>query len=143
MARITVSPAHEPPFPVELIVLEEDRWLVLSATTRLLPERRETDELVAAMEGAAISEPGEVLFRGNRALAIVHDLDLTPTFQPAAMESALRHIIEHCDVHHIQSLAMHPLGAVHGPLSINEVRETLLGMDLGTIERIWLIDPES
>lgn len=140
MVEITVSPPDAPPFAVELIVLEEDRWLVLSAKSRLVPERRPTEELVASMRAASVPDVGEVLFQGNRALAIVHDLETIPTFQASALTIALQRIADHCREQGIHSLAMQPLGAVYGPLSIDEFRETLQAMDLGPVARIWLIE---
>ena len=117
MVEIVIAHPESPPFEVELVVLEEDRWLVLSTASTATTEREETETLVRSMEMAALPETGELLIRGNRARAIVHDLDRDPTTDKAIIVRLLERTFEYCRNEGIRSVAIQPLGSVHGQLT--------------------------
>ncbi len=140
MTEIVSAPEHEPPFAVELVVLEEDRWRVLSARSRATPERRETETLVADMTAEELPATGDLVIRGNRAFAIVHDLEASPTTDAQSIRRCLEKLFDHCRENRIQSIAIEPLGAVHGSITVSEAVELIESFDVRPVERIWLLE---
>ena len=68
-------------------------------------------------------EPGTVIARGSNPihfLAVVHDLDQTPTVREEWVAKALEQIIREVNARDIRSLAVPLLGGVHGSLSTTQ-----------------------
>jgi len=145
--RLAASPAEHPPFATEAVVLEEDTYLVLSAEAVV----RQTDEhpirLMTALFDQQPLEPGCVVVRGNRLLAVVHDLDRDPTCCEQWVSQALQACLEQADQLGVRSLALPLLGSVHGrlpyTLSLKLIIEALSAASFHALRRIWLIVPEA
>ena len=131
------------------MVAEEDTYLVLSAD----PEVREPEvaRLRAFHEAytAEPAEPGTVVVQGGsplRLLAVVHDLSQDPTWREEWIAAALEAVLREADSRRVRTLAMPPLGRVHGSLP-RERFVVLLRSALQTgaprhLERILLVVPE-
>ncbi len=138
--EIASSPADSPPFPVELIVLEEDRWLVLSTDNRIRPVRQPVEVLIEDMQQDVPPDRGTVLVRGNRLLAIVHDLDQQPSTTPDIVRASLNRVFEYCEQHGVRTIAMQMIGHHHGHLTRADFIQLLGGIDKGSVNRIWLLE---
>lgn len=106
----------------------------------MLPERRPTDTLVEEMALADVPDQGTVIVRGNQALAVVHDLEQSPSFGIDVIEQLLAAIDAHCQTSDIRAIGLQPLGAVHGDLSVDEFVAVLARSPLSRLERIWVMD---
>ena len=122
------APRHDPPFPVEAVVLEEDTYLVLSARKRL-PERSEHPiRVMTALWEAEPESPGTLVVRPGlrpELLAVVHDLSQEPSWRDEWIEQALHHALEEAERRRIIALGMEPLGCVHGRLHLERFEELL------------------
>ncbi len=128
-----------------LRVLEEDTHLVLSAP----PEIPEQDPvplrvLTEALE-AAPTPVGRLVFKPGRWLAVIHDLDASPSTTPEVIASMLRQVLDHADARGHRRIALEPLGSVHGEISpaqsLGLVAEALGQRALESLERIDFIAP--
>lgn len=63
------------PFDVKLVVFGEDTFRLLSASNFVQENRQSLDDVVQEMVAFEPECSRETLFNGNRAFAIVHDLD--------------------------------------------------------------------
>lgn len=140
MPEIAIRPHREPPFDVELTVFEEDTWMVLSAGNFARESRRSTEDLVDDMREFEPRCTGELVVKGNRAFAIVHDLDHTPSCDDTAIDAALDALFDYCRDNHIRAIAMQPLGCVHAKGSITGFVDRLRAhAGAGSVERIWVV----
>ena len=148
--RLVAAPKDNPPFKVEALVAEEDTFLVLSAD----PVVKEPSESLEVMiEQANEIRPevlGSVLVRRRRNsplefLAIVHDLNLEPSWKEEWISSALNGVFREAAVRKVRSIALPLLGTSHGSIKA-EPAARLLGNALRRgspvgLQRIWLIVP--
>jgi hypothetical protein len=146
--RIEVVVTLEPSPTVEALVEEEDTYLVLSAD----PEVREPGiaRLRAFHEAYAAepATPGSIVVREGspiRLLAVIHDLSQDPTWREEWVAAALEAALVEADSREVRTLAMPPLGRVHGSLP-RERFVVLLRSALGTassrhLEDIQLVVP--
>jgi hypothetical protein len=148
--RLVVAPANQPPFPVDAVVAEEDTYLVLSAATDLqIPAEHPLRVLTAAHE----SEPealGTVVVKSGQPLellAVVHDLSKEPSCEEEWVIAALEETLRQTESLRLKSIALPLLGAVQGVLEPDHCAELLWAVlvagDPETLERIWLVTPES
>ena len=91
---------------------------------------------------------GSVLIRGNhplRFLAVVHDVNLEPTWKEEWIETALTKIFQKSKKRHIGAIGLPLLGTLHGRLE-----PARFAMILGRVmskavlthlRRVWLISP--
>ncbi len=130
------------PFPVELIVFEEDTSLVLSAGNFMRDIRQETSELVQEMSHFEPLVRGTVVRKGQRLYAIVHDLDQEPACDKQSVRQALDEIMRICIETKVRSIAIEPLGCVHGHLDrdwfLQQLEESAAASSL---QRIWVSLP--
>lgn len=138
--EIVIKPRGASPFEVELVVFEEDTYMLLSAGNFARDTRRDTGGLIHEMEEFTPPAPGELVVKGNRAHAIVHDLGQEPSCRPQWVDAALDALLAHCRRERIRSLAIQPLGCVHGAGTVDEFSARLrhLARD-SEIERIWIM----
>jgi hypothetical protein len=104
---------------VDAFVVEEDRYLVLSAESEILEVDLDGASIQTEVQNTSPAEPGTVLVKGRnpiQLLAIVHDLDRSPTWQREWVEKALVQIFREVNRRGIESLALPVLGSVHGSL---------------------------
>ena len=146
---ITAAPKDRPPFKVDAVAAEEDTFLVLSAN----PEVRDPGEPLVRVMTRVIetkpSTPGSVLIRGRdptRLLAIVHDLNLEPSWREEWIESALKGIFLIAENQRLRSIALPFLGSLYGSLEkrrfIVLLSKTLGQITLVNLKRIWLVVPD-
>ncbi len=140
------APPGRPPFPVDARVVEDDTWLVLGAE----PEFRESKEHPIRVHTAALeaepARPGSVVVLAGRPLelrAIVHDLGREPTWREEWVGAALVEALRTAARLGIGSLEMPVLGARYGSMSLHAflhlLRDALGTVELGALERIWLV----
>jgi hypothetical protein len=146
---IEVVVAPERPRAADAVVEEEDTYLVLSAD----PEVREPPvaRLRAFHEAytAEPAEPGSVVVRDGaptRLLAVVHDLSQDPSWREEWVAAALRAVIAEADSRKVRTLAMPPLGRVHGSLPRERfvvlLRSALQAGAPRNLEQICLVVPD-
>jgi hypothetical protein len=137
------------PPPVNALVAEEDTYLVLSAD----PEVREPEmaRLRAFHEAynAEPAEPGSVVVREGiplRFLAVVHDLSQDPTWREDWVAAAIGAVLREADSRRVRTLAMPPLGRVHGALARERLvvllRAALQARPFRNLERLFLVVPD-
>jgi len=148
LGSILVTPAttHEPPFPVQASVLEEDTWRLLSAPNVAVPQEEHPVRLMTDLVDDRPALPGKVLIQSARWLAIVHDVERTPTCREIWVRSALKRVLELTAQRHYHSLALPLLGSVYGCLdwrrSLTLVIESLNNaVVFEPTLRIWLLVP--
>lgn len=144
--EIYVAPPSRPPFEPAALVVEDDTYQVLGADTAA----RESYESVRRLrERAAQVEPeppGSVQVRPGDPLrihAIVHDLDLEPTWLEIWLVDALAAALGEADRRRLDSLALPMLGTLHGSLAprrfVQLLRSTLDGTRCHHLRRLWLV----
>lgn len=148
LGSILVTPAttHEPPFPVQASVLEEDTWRLLSAPNVAVPQEEHPVRLMTDLVDDRPALPGKVLIQGALWLAIVHDVERTPTCREIWVHSALKRVLELTAQRHYRCLALPLLGSVYGCLdwrrSLTLIIETLNNaVVFEPTLRIWLLVP--
>jgi len=140
------GPASRPPFSPQVIVREEDRWLVLSARVELPAVEPHPIRVMTALWEARPRAAGSVVLRRGappELLAVVHDLDATPTCREAWVEEALAAALATASRRRWRTLAMEPLGCLHGPLAPSRFAQLLhrllvAGRGEGP-ERLWVM----
>ncbi|MES9957132.1 MAG: hypothetical protein ABW086_08795 [Sedimenticola sp.] len=146
--QVTASPRSQAPFPVDATVFEEDTWRVLSADKDARPEKGHPVRLMTDMVFDQQVEPGSLLIRGKRWLAVIHDLEMDPTCREAWIRKALAAVLEAAGEQNCRALALPLLGSVHGCIAWQESLQLITDALLGrkTTEpalRIWLqISPQ-
>lgn len=146
-AGVTIAPYHQPPFPIQGLVLEEDTWFALSSSPRVQESREHPIRVMTEAWEAEPALPGSVHVRDEhpfRILAVVHDLSLDPTWKVEWIELALRRSLEVARQRGIQSLGIEPLGSVHGRFPVADF-DALLGRvvkeELTPALELWRIEP--
>jgi hypothetical protein len=120
IGRVPVRFASAVPPEAEVLLVEEDTWLVLSAD----PAVREPGEapmktFTGAFAGEA-REPGDIVPRGGspaRWLAVVVDLDASPAGRPAWVEAAVKRALAEASSSGLGCVALPLLGTASGALS--------------------------
>ena len=140
MPEIIIGPRRSSPFDVELTVFEEDTWLVLSAGNFARETRHPTEELVDDMASFSPHALGELIVKGNRACAIVHDLDRTPSCDDESVCHALDALFAHCQAAGLRAIAIQPLGCVYAPGRITDFIDRLRAHPRADdLDRIWVV----
>ena len=148
--RLVAAPKDNPPFKVEALVAEEDTFRVLSADPVVKEPRESLEVMIEQANEIRPEVPGSVLVRRRRNsplefLAIVHDLDLEPSWKEEWISSALDKVFQEVAIRKIRSIALPLMGTTHGTLAMERAarlfRNTLhRGSPVG-LQRIWLIVP--
>ncbi|MGD8642669.1 MAG: hypothetical protein PVI15_00190 [Chromatiales bacterium] len=148
--EVVVAPAGPAPFELDAVVLEDDTHRVLAAPPELAPVSEALDDLVRAMHEFSPGLPGSVVPRSGRPLAlhaIIHDLDLAPSWQERWVEQALRSVLVAVRERRIRSLGVPLLGTVHGKMaparSIELLLRVLREVDSGPLARLWVLAPRA
>ena len=115
--ELIASTHRKPPFPVIATLFEEDTWRVLSADPEIRPSYKHPIRLMTDLVFDQPAQPGAVLMKGKRWLAIVYDLDCDPPCREIWIRQALMDALERAVTHEIQSLAIPLLGSLHGCIS--------------------------
>ena len=134
---------------VDAVVAEEDTYLVLSADTEVGEPAVARLRVFHEAYAAEPVEPGNVVAREGtplRLLAVVHDLSQDPTWREDWVAAAIGAVLREADSRRVRTLAMPPLGRVHGALSRERfvllLHSALRASAPRYLERICLVVPE-
>jgi hypothetical protein len=146
--RVVAAPKDSPPFAVQAIAFEEDTFLVLSADPAVRDPKIPLVRIMTQLMETQPQSPGTVLVQGRsplRLLAVIHDLNQDPSWKEEWVETAFTGIFEASERRDIRSLALPPLGTVHGTLPRNRSLEmlvkTLRERSLRHLKKLWLVVP--
>lgn len=115
--------------PLDAVVIEDDTYLVLGAAPIIREPTQGLEEIQHELSAFEPPPPGSVLVRRGRPLellAIVHELEHTPSWRPEWIESALQGVLQQAARHRLGTLAMPLLGTVHGRMAEREVLQMLV-----------------
>ena len=148
--RLVAAPKDNPPFKVDALVAEEDTFLVLSAEPVVKEPRESLETMIEQIKEIRPEVPGNVLVRRRHNkplefLAIIHDLNLEPSWKEEWISSALDKVFREVAVRKVRSIALPLLGTTHGTLAMERAAKFLgkalrRGSPVG-LQRIWLILP--
>lgn len=142
---IAVAPRDTPPFAVDVEILEEDTFLVLSAPAEIREVREHPIRLMTSLHEAKPRTPGSAVVKGSRIFAIVHDLHETPTTTGPWIESAARAAFDHARRLKARSVGLQMLGSVHAPqnhsLSALHLANVLKTEAQHPMTQIWVMAP--
>jgi hypothetical protein len=146
--NVIAAPDTSPPFTARAIVYEEDTFLIMSEEPGIIPPPKHPIRLMAELDSYEPETPGSIVIKGSnpvRILAVVHDVNMEPTWREDWIEAAMEGIFKEVEKRKIQSLGLPVLGAKYGNLKYNRFTEILASL-LKTIqfqylEKIWLIAP--
>jgi len=132
----------KPLIPIDVQIIEEDTWQVLSADA----SARETDEHPIRLMTSLIDQQplpvGEVIVSGHRWKAVIADFDQDTMCKREWIDLALQHIHQLTRVKRVKSLQMPLLGYKHGWLTSEESLESLVYSIRNNkplqVKRIWL-----
>ena len=146
--RIIAAPENKPPFEVDAIAYEEDTWLIMSADPKICQPEEHPIRLMTDLINAQPETVGSVRVQGRnplRFLAVVHDVNLEPTWKEEWIEKALVNIFGEAERRKMKAVAVPMLGTRHGRLDPKDFT-ALLGRALRQqsfvhLKRLWLIVP--
>ncbi len=144
--QIVAAPEESPPFTVAAMAYEEDTFLVMSADPKHAVEPAHPLRLMAELADLAPEKTGSVVVQGRhpvRLLAVVHDVELVPTWREEWIESALREIFSMAEKHRFASLGLPLLGTRYGKFDKSRFPELLARILMETpipyLKRLWLV----
>lgn len=130
----------EAPFNVEVMVFEDDTWRLLSAGNQVLPIRAPLEALQQEVVHQQAHQRGDIIERGPRWYAILHDVDEEPGYRSADTETALELLVARLAASDVRSLGIQLLGAHHGPDDPQTALERLRACRWpDCISRIWIM----
>ncbi len=134
------------PFDIDAIILEDDTWNVLSAEPEARAMPGSLGPLWSEASQTEPKPPGSVHLSSAdppRLLAIVHDLELEPSWREEWIAGALHEAIRIIEERGLISIALETLGTKHGALPAHRFCELLASVlrdaKLSRLRRIWLI----
>ena len=145
---IVAAPAHARPFEVDAMAFEEDTWLTMSADPKVCPPEVHPIRLMKELMEARPETAGTVIVKGKkpiRFLAIVHDVNLDPTWKENWIEDALSEIFQKTEEQKLRAIGLPLLGTLHGRLEIRRfialLSRVLSRTSFHHLQRLWLITP--
>lgn len=109
--------------PLDAVVIEDDTFLVLGAAPIIREPAQEIQEIERELLDFEPPAPGSVLVRRGKPLellAIVHELEHTPSWRAEWVAAALKGVLQQAAQHQLKTVAMPLLGTVHGRLPERE-----------------------
>lgn len=150
--RVVVAREDDPPFAVDGVAVEEDTWLALGAPSDVVSSPDHPVRVMTRVWTAQPHEPGTVLVKRGSPLrlhAVVHDLNVDPSWKDTWVRAALSRIFEETAQHRIRTLQLPLLGTKHGRLPAGRfmtlLREALLEQAARSPQHpqaIWLVRDE-
>jgi len=144
--QFIIAPAEQPPFVPDVMILEEDTALVLSADTQLKDPGVGTFKILMDLYEMPEYVPGSIVTRDEKpfqVLAVVHDLDQEITTRLKWIQSALQEALAYCETQNFRLIAIQPLGSVHGKVSINwfidQLTQHLNTRQYPCFDRVWVM----
>ena len=124
--NLAVVPNSLSPLLVNVRVFEEDTHLVLTVD----PDMRHTEEhpirLMTRIMETKPKKPGSIITRNASWYAIVHDLDVEPSWRQKWIEDAYLAILKLAETKRVQKLGLPLLGSVHGNFSPEQSLKILI-----------------
>ncbi len=146
LIQVVAAPKNSPPFKVEAIAAEEDTFQVLSADPVVHETFDHPVRLMTQVIETRPELPGSILVKGKnplRLLAIIHDLNLEPSWKEEWIASALERIFRESEKRRLRSLGLPLLGTLHGSLDhkrfIVLLQKALEQISPTNLKRLWLI----
>lgn len=138
----------EAPFALEAVVREDDTYNVLSAEPWPRPQSRPLEPSLAEAVEAEPAPPGGVVVREGsplELLAIVHDLELEPSWREEWIASATAAALREAERRALTSIAFPLLGTRYGAPDRRRVlrllARALQAGPIGRLRRLWLVLP--
>jgi hypothetical protein len=150
--RIVAAPEDRPPFPVDAVAFEEDTNLLMSSRAELRVPEESFSTLLTDIAAFEPLEPGTVISQGEaplRLLAVVHDIEQTPTWRESWVKQAVAALLVEADEQAIEALCLPVLGSIHGAMTTARFaalfRQALEARAPKKLLRVWVIvaDDES
>jgi hypothetical protein len=120
-----VDPAR---LKVDAVVEEQDTNLLLGKAPVIMETVESFPALVEQMEQQIREKPGSVIVKESkpkRLIAIIYDVEHTPSGEAAGISEALLKIFEQCSKYKISVLAMPLLGTSYGKLTDDHIIQIL------------------
>jgi len=143
---IVVAPKAVAPFNIDAVVEEQDTALILSEPGNITDSGNKPVWFLAnKLESQPLLKPGSVIKRDGktiRLLAIVHDLDMEPSWSSDWVAQALDNLIKLSHTQGISSIQLPVLGAQHGRFHIQDFLQLLviaIKKSHGKLKKIWLV----
>lgn len=114
-SRPNITVSLDQPFPIEAMVYEEDTYRVLSPDNHIREIRQPLLELQSQVVGQQADKLGDLVIRGSRWFAILHDFDQSESYASAVLPLVYSRISDAIMEREISSIGLQPLGAHHGP----------------------------
>lgn len=121
--RFSVTTADAPP-EADVLVLEEDTWLILSAELEVTEPAEHPVRLMTELLDTEPVDPGTILVRDRRPftlLAVVHDFSAEPCCRMTWIAAVLREILAICRERQLHSIQLPLFGVRHGKLKPDTV----------------------
>lgn len=122
---------NQQPFSTQIQVVEQDNSLVLEADNEIRDPGMDKPAwyLANTLEQQPLCKMGEVIVKPGHPetlWAIIHDLDLNPTWRREWIETAVESLLTFCEEHAIYSIALPILGAQFGRFETTDFIQLLL-----------------
>ena len=109
--EIHIALENQLPFSTQIQVVEQDNSLVLEAENEIRDPGTDKPAwyLANTLERQTLCKMGEIILKPghSRTLwAIIHDLDLNPSWRREWIETAVARILDFCEKHIISSIAL-------------------------------------
>lgn len=143
---VRLTPFGAPLPEVDAVLLEEDTYRLLSGEPFRLSRTGPLRQTIRDPEHFRPARPGSVLVRPGHPLlllAIIHDLDLSPSWREHWIEAAVETALLIAEERRLRRLALPLLGTVHGRHSaerfLNLLRDKLAALRPAYPQRLWLM----
>lgn len=141
---VIAAPLEEPPFAIDARIFEEDTYLVLSAPADVPDVRGSPIHLFHALWNLDAVPTGTVVVKQGtppKILAVVHDLDRSPTVLEAEVSAALKAAFTEAARRNWKRLALPLLGSVHHGITEEASLRALAKAlpEATSIEGLWII----
>ncbi|MGD8783095.1 MAG: hypothetical protein PVG75_01600 [Thioalkalispiraceae bacterium] len=147
--HIQAAPKDFPPFYYTALVEEQDTHLLLREQTTISDPGKPSWYLANILEDEDTFDLGTIVIKGKnlqRLMAIVHDIDKTPTCRSADILAAYLQLSQVVTQLQLKTIALSLLGTVQGKLPIEDamayLKQGFLANTPPCLEKMWLILPD-
>ncbi len=128
------------PFPIEVMVFEEDTYRMLSAGNVV----RDIRDPVEVLEQAVVDQPlaglGDLVMRGSRWFGILHDVDREIGPNDLTVQQVLDRVAEAVETNQITAIAMQALGGHHRQRDFGEAISRIQNRPWpDCLQSIWIV----
>lgn len=147
--EVVLAPENQPPFPVAARIVEEDTWLILSASVTIRDSPDHPLRLLTNLLDVRPVSLGSVVVREDdplQLLAVIHDFDRHPFCHPESIIQALSEACREAADRGLASIALPLLGNGHGGFSAVQsasvLARALAAAPHGGLRRVWMVVPD-